>query len=883
MDGSVARIRPIRPTDAAAWHSFYTRLSERSIHMRFFAPHQDLTDVEVEHLLDVDYVARMAFVVEQHGAIIGIGRFDPAGAGTAEIAFAVEDASQGRGVGTLLLEYLVGYAASCGIRRFVADTLADNTAMLTVFRRAGFQQESSTDAGITRVVLDLSLTAEVHERMDTNVWHASVASLRSIMAPASIAVIGASRSGTGVGSEILENLISGGYRGSLCVINPRVEPHSSDGAFWYRAIADCPSPVNLAIVAVPSSAVLETVDQCSEAGVGGMIIVTSGFAETGAEGAELQANIIERAHRGALRIIGPNCLGVINTAPGTSMNATFAARTTVHGHLALGSQSGALGIALLQETRRLDVGVSSFVSMGNQADIGSHDLLRYWHQDASTHVILLYLEAFNDPLKFFDVARIVTRTKPVVVMKSGRSVVGARAAASHTASLASSDRAADTLFAQAGVIRATTLEEMLALGALLDHSPVPNGPRVAIVGNAGGAGVLAADAADEVNLEVRQLREETQRALRTLDPGVAGMGNPVDLGAGANPEVYSAALEILAKCGDVDAIVAIHAEVPQLSTEDFVALASEVAWREGVPIVAVTLGVDSRGHAAVARFAFPESAVRTLARVVEYGQARTSDPGVIPKLGGLQRDVAKSIVERVVQESGEGRWLDPEETRLLLKAYGIPLVRSVYAHSAAKAATAALEVGFPVALKADVVGVVHKLEAGAVELGVTSAAAVRKTVRRFRETFGSNLRGVVVQKMSLPGVELIVGAVRDPAFGPLVLFGSGGTNAELFRDQVIRLAPLTVRQADQLVRAPRGARLMEGFRGRPPSDTSAVTDVLHRISQLAADIPQVAEVECNPLIALPDGVSIVDARVRLARVEERIPSWIPTVNSGRGS
>jgi acyl-CoA synthetase (NDP forming)/RimJ/RimL family protein N-acetyltransferase len=880
-DGSVARLRPIRPTDRAAWRAFYSRLSEQSIQLRFLGAHSSPTDAEVEHFVVVDYLDRMAFVVEQRGEIIGIGRYDRADTMSAEIAFAVDDAFQGRGIGTLLLEYLVGYAYSRGIRRFVADTMAHNVAMLSVFRRAGFAQESSTEWGVTRVSLDLSLTPAVQERVDADAWRASVASLRSIMAPTSIAVIGASRSGTGVGIEILRNLLNGGYQGQLFAVNPAAEPHSSDGASWYRTIAECPIRVSLAIVAVPSSLVLGTVDQCAEAGVAGLIIVTSGFAEAGAEGASLQAEILDRAHRGGLRIIGPNCIGVINTAPGASMNASFAAQTTIHGHLALGSQSGALGIALLEETRRLDIGVSSFVSMGNQADIGSHELLRYWHQDASTRVILLYLEALTDPPKFFEVARIVTRTKPIVVMKSGRSVVGARAAASHTAALASSDRAADALFAQAGVIRAKTLDEMLALGTFLDHSPIPEGPRVAIIANAGGAGVLAADTADEMNLEVVPLRSETQRALRGLDPDAAAVDNPVDLGSGATAEVYQAALGILARSGEVDVIVAIHADVPRLSTDDFVSLASEVAWREGLPTVAVTLGVDSHGHADVARFAFPESAVRALAQAVRYGQARLSDPGTFPELAGVERDVAKSMVERIVHESGGGRWLDPDETSRLFESYGLPVIEFAYAHSASEAASAAREIGFPVAVKADALGVLHKLDAGGVAVGLTSADAVRKTVRRFREAFGSKLRGVIVQKMSTPGVELIIGAVRDPAFGPLVLFGSGGTNAELFRDQVTRLAPLTVTEADELVHAPRGARLLEGFRGEPPSDIGAVIDVLHRISRLTADIPEVAEVECNPLIALPEGANIVDARVRLVRVEHGVPSWIPSVRSGR--
>ena len=875
-DGSVARIRPIRPTDRRGWREFYSRLSEQSIYLRFFGPHPHPSDAEVEHFVTVDYDTRMAFVIEQHGRILGIGRYDMMRQPTAEVAFLVEDAAQRRGIGTLLLEYLVGYATSRGVRRFVADTLAYNAAMVSVFRRAGFRQEASTDGQVTRVVLDLSLTEAVHERVDAHAWEASVASLGHILAPTSIAVIGASRSGTGVGSEILANLQGGGYRGRLFAVNTSVGPHDADGVQWVRDVADCPGPVSLAVLAVPARAVLEVVDRCSAASVGGLIIATSGFAEAGPEGTRAQAEIVDRAHRGAMRIIGPNCLGVINTAPGVSMNATFATRAIMHGHLALGSQSGALGIALLEQSQTLDVGVSSFVSMGNTADVGSHDLLRYWHQDANTRVILLYLEAFRDPPKFFDVARVVTRTKPVVVLKSGRSVVGARAAASHTASLATPDRAADTLFEQAGVIRASTLDEMLALGTLLDHSPVPAGPRVAIVSNAGGAGVLAADAADEVSLAVTRLNDETQQALRDAAPGAAAVDNPIDLGSGVGPTAFSATLERLAHSGEIDAIVAIHAEVPELDTDEFVALASEVAWREAVPILAVTLGVHPRGHADVARFAFPEMAMHVLARVVRYGQIRAQDPGRVPTFADIRAEAAAKLVERVLGEDAGGRWLDPSETRQLLEAYGIPLARAAYVRDTKAAVAAAREIGLPVALKADVVGVVHKLESGAVALGLTSVDAVRKTVRRFRESFGDGLRGVIVQEMSPPGVELLVGAVHDPAFGPLVVYGSGGTSAELFRDQLTRLAPLTTRQADELVRAPRGARLLDGFRGQPAADIAAVTSVLHRVSQLAADIPEVAELDCNPLIAHPDGASVVDARIRLRPVEHGLPTWIRT-------
>ena len=529
----------------------------------------------------------------------------------------------------------------------------------------------------------------------------------------------------------------------------------------------------------------------------------------------------------------------------------------------------------------MDLGVSCFVSMGNKADISGNDLLRYWHQDANTKVILLYLESLGNPRKFFEIARVVGQSKPIVVLKSGRSVVGARAAASHTASLASSDRAADTLFAQAGVIRAATIEEMLALGSYLDHAAIPRGDRIAIISNAGGAGVLAADSADDAGLGVDPLAMEVQDQLRQSVPGAAALANPVDLGAEGTAATFRAALSLVAQSPDVDAIVAIHAAVPQLSTDAFVALASEVAAQVDIPIIAVTLGVDPHDHATIARFAFPEAALQTLGRVVKYGQWRRdyADDPVIPI--AVDRDAARQLVQEILVTAPTGRWLEPDETAALLTCYGIaqPAMNCVATTKAA--ISAAHEIGFPVALKANVAGLIHKADVDAVALNIASAADVQTTMRDFRERFGKRLHGVVVQRMLPPGVELIVGAVRDPKFGPLLLYGSGGTNAELFGDQVLRLAPLSAHEAAELVHAPHGTRLLDGFRGKPPCDVAAVSAVLRRVAQLAFDIPEIAEIECNPLVASPTGAVAVDTRARIEPVPSYAPSWLRVIRSGR--
>jgi acyl-CoA synthetase (NDP forming)/RimJ/RimL family protein N-acetyltransferase len=655
----VARIRPITPGDADAWRAFHSRLSQHSIQLRFFAPHPDPSPAEIEHFVRVDYVDRMAFVVEQDGAIRGIGRYDGIEPATAEIAFVVEDADQGRGIGTLLLEYLVAYASAQGLLRFVADTLVDNTQMLGVFRGAGFREQTSTSAGVTRVVLDLTLTGAMRRRIDELEWQADVASVRRILEPRTIAVLGTSRSGSGIGNRVLANLVEGRLRGRLAAINPHADPHVAGGVTWCRAMTDCPFPIDLAVVAVPPAAILTVIDDCASAGVHALVVLTSGFAEAGADGVHLQSAIVERAHRAGIRIVGPNCLGIVNTASDVSMNATFASTLVRPGRVALASQSGAVGIALLEQTRKLDLGVSSFLSMGNKADVSGNDLLRYWYRDTATRVILLYLESLGNPRKFFDIARTVSRIKPIVVMKSGCSVAGARAAASHTAAMASPDRAVDTLFAQGGVVRAMSLEEMLALGALFDHTRAPCGSRIAVIGNAGGAGVLAVDTADEVDLTVEPLPPAMQERLRALVPGAATVENPVDLGAGCTPEVFAHALDCLAACPEVDAVVAIHADVPQLPTSAFVELASATAARTETPVIAVTLGVDSHEHAPIALFTFPENAVRCLARLVAYGRWRDTDPGTVPALAGVDVGAAREVVRRVLSDHPHGRWLDP--------------------------------------------------------------------------------------------------------------------------------------------------------------------------------------------------------------------------------
>ena len=881
-DGSVARIRPLTSNDAAAWRAFYSRLSTRSVYRRFLGHHARPSDKEVAYSLAVDYEDRMAFVIEQHDAIVGIGRYDRTDESSAEVAFTVTDDYQGKGVGTLLLEYLVAYARQHGIQHFEADTLAENREMLGVFRAAGFRLHSQTEAGVTRVAFDLTPNASSQHRIVELEWRADAESIRAILEPGSVAVIGARLDGSGIGNLIVANLRAGGYAGQIAAVNQHaIESSVVDGVHWCQGLSECSFPIDLAIVTVPAAGVPSVVDGCANAGVRAMVIISAGFSESGDGSSRLQDEVMERAHRAGIRVVGPNCLGIVNTDPAVSLNATFAAGRLAPGHVALASQSGAVGIALLERAHDLDISVSSFVSLGNKADVSGNDLLRYWHQDASTRVILLYLESLGNPRQFFDIARIVGRTKPIVVVKGGRTVVGARAAASHTASIASSDLAADTLFAQAGVIRASTLEEMLDLGSLLDHAPIPRGNVVAIVSNAGGAGVLAADAAEDAGLLIMRLPSDIQEQLARSVSGVAGIENPVDLGAEATPESFGSALRVLAQCPDVDAIIAIHAAVPHLSTDAFLGLVCELGNTVEIPVVAVTLGVDPDRHISVPRFAFPERAVRTLARVVRHGMWRQLPLEESAPPDDVDVDRGRAVVQRALSAASQGCWLDPREATELLASYGVCLVAARVAHTSIGAVEAAKEIGFPVALKADVVDLLHKSGSGAVALNVASAHGVETVMRDMRTRFGKALRGVVVQRMAGPGVELIVGAVRDPKFGPLILYGSGGTNAELFKDQELRLAPLTEREAHELVRASRGFRLLDGFRGQPPCDVPVVVDTIRRIAQLAFDIPEISEVECNPLIAYTTGAVAVDFRVHIEPAPPRAPEGVRMIQSAR--
>jgi acetyl coenzyme A synthetase (ADP forming)-like protein len=866
-DGGTVHVRPIRPGDATAHRAFFAAQSEQSVYFRFFGARSALTDREVTHFTTVDYQERMAFVALLRDEIIAVGRYEHlAGGDEAEVAFAVADAHQGRGLATLLLEYLATYAATQGITRFSADTLIDNRRMLEVFHAAGFRQESrSIEYGVVHLAFDIEPTGESLAASERRAWTAGVHSIARILEPHSVAVIGAGRKPDGVGHAVVRNLIDGAFTGRVYPVNPNVE--TLLGLTCSPSVEEIDGPVDLAVLAIPAALCIDAVDACGRKGVNGLVVITSGFAEVGGDGVALQRELVLRAHRGGMRVLGPNCLGVINTASDVSLNATFASRAPVHGGMAFASQSGALGIAVLEQSLNAGLGLSSFVSMGNKSDVSSNDLLRYWQQDGQTRAILLYLESFGNPRAFARVAPVVSRTTPIVVVKSGRSSAGSRAAASHTAALASPDTVVDALFHQAGVIRVDTLEELLDCGQLLATQPALKGHRLAIVGNAGGAAVLAADACDSAGLSVPEFDAATQATLRDIAGPNAGVSNPVDLGAGATPKLFDDALRIVMASPSIDGAVVILAPVASAAPEAVARAVAGIDTRTR-PLVFVHLGVSSapaeltQGSRTIPSYAFPERAVRALGRIAEHASWKTRPAGHPPELEGIDLSAAQAIVKAYLAVNDGGGWLSPDESVSMLRAFGIATPGEVAASSSAEAAVAAADLGFPVALKVIGATILHKSDVGGVRLDLTTADEVVEAFAAMASHIGDAMEGALVQQM-LRGVELIAGVVTDPLFGPVVMFGSGGTAVELFGDRVLRILPMTDRDAHEMVRSIRAAPLLFGHRGAPACDVTAVEDVLLRIARLAEEIPQLAEMDLNPVIASPRGAVAVDVRIRL--------------------
>jgi len=704
-------------------------------------------------------------------------------------------------------------------------------------------------------------------------------SLEPLFRPRSIAVIGASRRRDSIGGAILHNLTLQPFQGPVYAINPNATHIQAFPA--YPSIDAVPGEVDLAIIVVPAAGVLDAVEACGKKGVKALVVISAGFKEVGEEGAKLETRLRETVRRYKMRLVGPNCLGILNADPAVAMNATFAPVQPPPGRVAFSSQSGALGLAILDYARKLNVGISQFVSVGNKADVSGNDLIEFWEEDDGTDVILLYLESFGNPVKFTQLARRVARTKPIVAVKSGRTESGRRAASSHTGALAGSDIAVDALFRQSGVIRTDTIEELFDTALLLALQPIPTGPRVAILTNAGGPGIMAADACEGSGLKLPALDPKTLKALRAFLPAEASTRNPVDMIASANAESYEKAVRLLHGDKNVDAVIVIF--VPPLVTGAQEVAKAILAGAHGSakPILSCFLGshgvpesLRSLQLGNIPSFSFPESAARALARVVRYGVWKAAPAGKVPSLPNVDRakaDRALAAARATLPQGGAaGGWMPVGPMNDLLAAYGVTVNAARVATNRGEAAAMAKALGFPVVMKLRSPEVVHKSDVGGVRLNVRTeeeAAEAFDTIRGALKKAkpDATFEGVSVERMVGGGVETIVGMTRDPGFGPIVLFGLGGVAVELLRDVQVRLAPLTDRDAEEMLSGIRGRELLTGYRGAPPVNRASLLDLLHRVSLLASDHPEILELDLNPVLALPGAAPCValDARVKL--------------------
>ena len=878
-DGSTARVRPVRTEDREALGTFFGDLSLDSRSLRFFGGGISI-DWAARWAADVDYVNRYGVIVTTGAEerIIGHAAYIRTDHMTAEVAFEIADAYQGKGIGTILLAHLAQAAVDADIPTFTAQVLAENHRMLDVFRESGFPVELRADAQVIEIRSPTAATPEAIERFESRERTAGRASLAHVLAPKSVAVIGASRDRSSVGGHLFRNLIDGGFEGPVYPVNPSTDVVQSVTA--YRSVSDIPAEVELAVVAVPAGYVLDVARQCAAKNVNALVVVSAGFGEGDDDGQVAQQQLVEICRDSGMRLVGPNCLGVLNTAPGVRLNATFGDEVPPTGGVAFMSQSGALGLALIDRAAALSLGLSSFVSVGNKADVSGNDLLEYWEGDDQTKLVVLYLESFGNPRKFARIARRVGCEKPIVAVKSGRSAAGARAAASHTgALLAAGDVNVDALFRQSGVIRTDTLGELFDVVSLLATQPLPAGRRVAILTNSGGPGIMCADACEALGLSLSDLSDQTRERLRQFLPAAASLGNPVDMIATASPAHYAEGLKALAADPGVDAVIAIYTPVMAAPREQVAAAVAAASGEleRAVPLLAVYVSADGPPQALRAAgipvYDFPEEATRALQRAVRYAEWRAAENEPAPAPSDVHADEAAAAIATALGE-GAPRWLRPDEIERLLSSYGIPVAESRFASSAAASGRAAVELGGQVALKAVCSTLVHKTEAGAVRIGLRGASQVERAAREMQTRLtgqGHKLDGFLVQRMLSGGVEMLVGVVSDPQFGPVVACGAGGTTAELLKDVAVRLTPLTAADPAEMVRSLASFPLLEGYRGAPKTDIAALEDLILRVGALVENHPEVVELECNPVLVTPDGAAAVDARVRIASAPLRKP------------
>ncbi|KQV70078.1 CoA-binding protein [Nocardioides sp. Root122] len=865
-DGRTAHIRPIQPEDRELLVEFYSRVSDESKYYRFFSPMPELSQRDLDRFTRVDHRDRVAMILLVAGQMIAVGRYDTIRPGYAEVAFLVEDKHQGRGIGQLLLEHLAQAGRERGIEEFVAEVLPDNKAMIHTFKDAGYQVKSAFEDGVMELVFRIDPTDTAIGVMEQREHRAEYASIERFLSPRSVAVIGASRRQDTIGHLLVRNLVLGDFTGRVHVVNPSAD--AVGGMPAWKSVAEIPGDVDVAIVAVPAEAVQDVVLDCAAKGVHGLVVISSGFAETGEEGRMRQRRLVGLSRSYGLRLIGPNALGVINTDPDVSINASLSSVMPPRGRAGFFCQSGALGSAILEKVQNRGLGLTTFVSAGNRADVSGNDLLQYWEEDDATEVVLLYLESIGNPRKFSRICRRVSRRKPIVAVRSGRSSQGVPMGHA-VRKIGAPPEAVDAMFRQAGIIQVESLEEMFDVAQLLAHQPLPRGRRVAIVGNSDALGLLAADAANSVGLVVNK---------------------QVALGADATAEDFEDALDGAIDDPEVDAVVAIF--IPPLNVagarEDVANVLAAVGEQSDKPIVSTFLGTEgvpellrvpdvagsSAGRGSVPSYPAVEAAVRALAHVVEYAvwlrfpQAAPLEPS------SSERDKARHLVNELLMRHPEGRDLDFDEQHRLLGAYGIDLWDTYAVASLDEAVAAGETLGWDVVLKATADHLRDRPDLAHVWRNIDGAGDMKDAWSSLNHVITDpDNAGFVVQRNAPPGVPLTISTMEDPLFGPVISFGVSGPLTELLGDRSYRIPPLAEHDAQDMVREIRASPLLFGYRGSEIVDVEEVERLVRQVAQLQHDLPQVRALQLPLVLAGAEGATVLGATVRVEPVKDSRSDW----------
>lgn len=862
-DGRAAHIRPIRAEDRDALVEFYSRVSDQSKYYRFFSPMPQLSERDQIRFTNVDHVDRVAFIIQVARRMIAVGRYDKIRDGHAEVAFLVQDEHQGRGIGQLLLEHLAQAGRERGISKFVAEVLPENHAMIRTFKDAGYQVSSAFEDGVMELEFDIDPTGQALDVMMQREHRAEAASIERFFAPRSVAVIGASRRQDTVGQALVRNLVLGDYTGAVHVVNPSADAVSGMPA--YNSVSDIPGEVDVAIVAVPANAVQDVVLDCAAKGVHGLVVVSSGFAETGEEGRERQRRLVGLSRSYGLRLIGPNALGIINTDPDVQINASLSSVMPPRGRAGFFCQSGALGTAILEKVQNRGLGLSTFVSAGNRADVSGNDLLQYWEEDDATEVILLYLESLGNPRKFSRIARRVSRRKPIISVRSGRSSQGVPMGHA-VRKIGAPNEAVDAMFRQAGVIQVDTLEEMFDVAQFLAHQPLPRGRRVGIVGNSDALGLLAADASAGVGLVVNK---------------------QVHLGADANAEDFENALDNVLDDPEVDAVVVIYIPPINVTGDDVANVLAAVGEQSDKPLVSAFLGAEgipellrvpdvagaSAGRGSVPSYPAVEAAVRALSHVVGYAMwLRT--PERLTSEDDVERDTAKHLVNELLMHHPEGRDLDFAETKALLGAYGVDLWETVPVQTVEQALEVGERLGWDVVLKGTADRLRNRPDLAHVARNIHDADQMREAWDTLNLLIlDSRTADFVVQRNAPPGVPIRITSLEDPLFGPVISFGIGGPMTELLNDRSYRIPPLAEHDAQDMIREIKASPLLFGYRGTEIVDVARVEELVRQIAQLQNDLPQVRQLELPLVLAGPQGAAVLGAKVRIETVQDPRSDW----------